>query len=428
MFGPDKCGSTNKVHLIIRHKSPLTGKIEEKHLKTPPAIKDDDLTHVYTAILYPGNSSYAVLIDGVEKKSGSLFEDFEPPFNPPKEISDPDDSKPEDWVDEARIPDPTASKPDDWDEDAPMMMDDEDAEKPEGWLDDEADEIDDLEAAKPEDWDDEEDGDWEPPKISNPKCADAPGCGEWKRPQKPNPDYKGKWSAPMIDNPAYKGVWKPRDIPNPDYYEDSEPLSHIGSVGAVAVEIWTMDEGYFFDNVVVSNSVQEAAEIRSKTWGPKHEVEEAAAAEKKAKEEEEEKKRQTNEDKLEAFKTKAVVLVSSLFEKLPPQIAGPLKPVEEYLVGNPFIILALVAALAVLPPSLIMTRKILKSEKTKVEVGKAKKEDGPAPRTRSPSKRASSPTKKSNGASKTSEIVEEDEEEEEEEEKTTVRRRARRAD
>jgi hypothetical protein len=42
---------------------------------------------------------YEILIDGEEKKSGSLFEDFEPSFNPAKEIDDPEDKKPEDWVD-----------------------------------------------------------------------------------------------------------------------------------------------------------------------------------------------------------------------------------------------------------------------------------------------------------------------------------------
>ncbi len=43
--------------------------------------------------------SYAVLVDGEVKKEGSLFEDFEPAINPPEEIDDPKDSKPEDWVD-----------------------------------------------------------------------------------------------------------------------------------------------------------------------------------------------------------------------------------------------------------------------------------------------------------------------------------------
>ena len=43
--------------------------------------------------------SYSLLIDGEEKKSGSILEDFDPAVNPPEEIDDPEDSKPEDWVD-----------------------------------------------------------------------------------------------------------------------------------------------------------------------------------------------------------------------------------------------------------------------------------------------------------------------------------------
>ena len=58
-------------------------------------------------------------------------------MNPPSEIDDPEDKKPEDWVDEKRIADPDATKPDDWDEDAPYEIPDEEAVKPEGWLDDE---------------------------------------------------------------------------------------------------------------------------------------------------------------------------------------------------------------------------------------------------------------------------------------------------
>ena len=42
---------------------------------------------------------YAVLVDGAERKGGSLFEDFEPAINPPEEIDDPEDSKPSTWVD-----------------------------------------------------------------------------------------------------------------------------------------------------------------------------------------------------------------------------------------------------------------------------------------------------------------------------------------
>jgi|EP01047_Picozoa_sp_COSAG01_P036379 hypothetical protein len=54
-----------------------------------------------------------------------------PSVNPPKQIDDPTDSKPEDWVDEAKIDDPEASKPDDWDEDAPMEIVDASKSMPE---------------------------------------------------------------------------------------------------------------------------------------------------------------------------------------------------------------------------------------------------------------------------------------------------------
>ena len=52
-----RCEPTRaQVHLIIRHKSPLTGEIEEKHLKFPPSVLTDSDTHVYTAILHTNNT------------------------------------------------------------------------------------------------------------------------------------------------------------------------------------------------------------------------------------------------------------------------------------------------------------------------------------------------------------------------------------
>jgi hypothetical protein len=36
--------------------------------------------------------------------------DFQPPVNPSKEIDDPEDKKPSDWVDEVQIVDPDAKK------------------------------------------------------------------------------------------------------------------------------------------------------------------------------------------------------------------------------------------------------------------------------------------------------------------------------
>ena len=179
------------------------------------------------------DQTFEIKIDGENVKSGSLLEDFSPSVNPEKEIDDPKDTKPDDWVDQARIADPEATKPDDWDEDAPFEIVDEEATKPDDWLDDEPATVPDPEAEKPEDWDDEEDGDWIPPSVPNPKCEEAAGCGKWEPPTKKNPDYKGKWSAPYIDNPAYKGVWAPRKIANPDYFEDKTP-ANFEPMGAVS--------------------------------------------------------------------------------------------------------------------------------------------------------------------------------------------------
>lgn len=64
-------------------------------------------------VLNPDNS-YEVLIDQSSVSRGSLLHDVVPPVNPPKEIDDPNDSKPEDWDERAKIPDPEAVKPDDW--------------------------------------------------------------------------------------------------------------------------------------------------------------------------------------------------------------------------------------------------------------------------------------------------------------------------
>jgi calnexin len=51
MFGPDKCGSTNKVHFIFRHKNPKTGEYEEKHMQSPPSVKLSKLSTLYTLIV-----------------------------------------------------------------------------------------------------------------------------------------------------------------------------------------------------------------------------------------------------------------------------------------------------------------------------------------------------------------------------------------
>lgn len=227
MFGPDKCGGDYKLHFIFNHRNPLNGSIEEKHCKKPDVRLEDVINdknpHLYTLLLKPDNT-FEISIDHKVVNSGSLLLDFTPSVNPPKEIEDATDKKPEDWDEREKIPDPTATKPEDWDEDAPAQIVDETATKPEGWLDDQQPHVADPVATKPADWDSEMDGEWEPPLIDNPACADAPGCGTWEPPLVNNPLFKGKWRAPLIDNPNYKGKWRPRMVPNPDFFEDKTPF------------------------------------------------------------------------------------------------------------------------------------------------------------------------------------------------------------
>jgi calnexin len=88
---------------------------------------------------------------------------------------------------------------------------------------------------------------------------------------KRNPAYKGKWHAPLIDNPNYKGIWKPQEIPNPDYFELDQP--EFEPIAAVGIEIWTMQDGILFDNILIAQDEKVASSIRDTTWKPKFDVE-----------------------------------------------------------------------------------------------------------------------------------------------------------
>ncbi|NXJ96030.1 CLGN protein, partial [Corythaixoides concolor] len=271
MFGPDKCGEDYKLHFIFRHRNPRTGEYDEKHAKRPDVdLKKfylDKKTHLYTLVLKP-DDTFEMLIDQSVVSKGSLLEDMVPPVNPPKEIEDPSDKKPDDWDERPKIPDPNAVKPDDWDEDEPSKIEDPDAVKPEGWLDDEPQYVPDPNAKKPKDWDEEMDGEWEAPQIPNPKCETAPGCGHWVRPMKNNPNYKGKWKAPMIDNPNYQGIWSPRKIPNPDYFEDLHPFK-MTTVSALGLELWSMTSDIYFDNFIICSEKEVADRWAADGWGLK---------------------------------------------------------------------------------------------------------------------------------------------------------------
>jgi len=221
MFGPDLCGyDVSHIHLIFNHK----GKNLLKTEKIPLEYSDkNEYTHLYTAHIKP-DGTYEVFFDLESKAKGNLIDDWD---FPKKTIDDPKDSKPSDWVDETEIDDPEDKKPDGYD-DVPAQIPDPDA-------------------TKPEDWDDEDDGEWEPPLIDNP-------------------EFKGEWVAKKIDNPAYKGEWKPAQIANADF-EEGVQLAAYDSM-YVGYELWIVNNGTIFDNILVTDDLEYAKAQAEKLWRP----------------------------------------------------------------------------------------------------------------------------------------------------------------
>merc|ERR1711920_575444 len=174
-------------------------------------------------VVKPDNT-VRVEIDQEKIYEGSIKEDWE--VLKPKEISDPEDKKPADWVEEKRIVDEDAKKPDDWD--------------------------------------DEEDG-------------------EWEAPMKDNPAYKGDWYGKRISNPAYKGVWEAKKIANPEYVDDDSVYSYA-DFGFLGFDLWQVKAGTIFDNVIVTDDKADA-DAFTKKWKVLSEVETA-----KKKEEDDSKK------------------------------------------------------------------------------------------------------------------------------------------
>merc|ERR1712079_224725 len=214
------------------------------------------------------DGTYEVLIDNESAQKGSLTDDWD--FLPPKKIKDPEVSKPDDWVDTAKIDDPEDTKPEDYDQ---------------------PEHIADPDATKPEDWDDEMDGEWEPPMIDNPDYK-----GEWKPRQIDNPDYKGKWVHPEIDNPEYNA-------------DDAKELGKFDEVCKIGFDLWQVKSGTIFDNILITDDVDEAKKIGDETWGVTKDAEkkmkdeqdeaEKAKAEAEAKEAEPEEEEEDDDEDLD---------------------------------------------------------------------------------------------------------------------------------
>lgn len=215
MFGPDKCGYDKRTHLIFRDHNGEKNVLKTKEL--PYKQETENMSHLYRMILKPDNT-VQVEIDGESVYSGSLSEDWE--LLEPKEINDPEDTKPLDWEDNEKIPDETHVKPEDWVEEARIK---------------------DETATQPADWDAEEDGEWEPP-------------------MKDNPDYKGEFVQRQIDNPKYKGPWVQKKKANPKYVDD-KTLYHYGCTGFVGLDLWQVEAGTIVSNLIITDEIEKADEF-----------------------------------------------------------------------------------------------------------------------------------------------------------------------
>jgi len=325
MFGPDKCGANNKVHFIVQFQNPVTLDWEEKHFNETVPIRNDKKTHLYSLVMRKDNN-FEIFIDSVLFKKGNLLTHMIPAINPPKEIDDPSDSKPSDWVDEKEIDDPEATKPDDWDENQPRKIPDPKAVKPAGWLDDAPAKVPDPEAKKPDDWDDDEDGEWEAPLVSNPACQKV-GCGVWTPPTIANPAYKGKWKAPKIPNPAYLGPWKAKQIPNPGYFYDPSPIDSLAPMAGLAVEVWTTNPAILFDNFLVSRSTKDATDYAAKTFKLKAAAENAKEKADEASRKEKERKEMVEKGGWKEYITAMFMAAMDFFNDYPAALAGTIAAV-----------------------------------------------------------------------------------------------------
>merc|ERR1712014_490530 len=232
MFGPDKCGYTKRTHLIFNYKGKNVLKKSDLSYKQD----GDGTSHLYTLIVKPDNT-VRVEVDQEKLYEGSIKEDWE--VLKPKQINDPDDKKPSDWVDTSMMDDPEDKKPDDWD--------------------------------------DEEDG-------------------EWEAPMKDNPDYKGDWKAQRISNPEYKGVWEAKKIDNPEYVDD-DAVYKYDEFGFIGFDLWQVKAETIFDNIIITDDVAEADKAAAE-WKAVNEKEKAGKKEEddKKKAEEEAKKAEEKKD------------------------------------------------------------------------------------------------------------------------------------
>ncbi|XP_048035609.1 calnexin [Megalobrama amblycephala] len=208
MFGPDKCGSTHKVHFILSHRNPITGTYEEKHARQPEMdLSDyfiDRRPHLYTLNIYPDNT-FEIFIDLTLINKGNLLEDMDPPVASPHETQEPEYSSNAALMDGFQTSD--------------LKLEHERSDGVEGHRND---------------------------------CTEASDCE--------------RSSHPALSNPAFS---KPKNQPsrNPnDKGSRGEQSFTISPVAAVGFELWTLTGDVMFDNILLCDSLEVARRWTEDTW------------------------------------------------------------------------------------------------------------------------------------------------------------------
>ena len=234
MFGPDRCGETHSIRLIFNIFNPKKQKMEERQLIHPPSFPSDRNNHLFTLILRP-DSTFEIRLDNTKARSGTLYDDFDPPIVPKKQIPISSGKKTHNLDDIEYIEEL---------EEIPSTQEINNDEEPEL--------IPDPNAQKPNYWDDHILGKWEPPLIRNPNSKSQLKVVNRK----------------LVKNPNYNGGLKTEMKENPDYYPVSDP-TRIPSFTGIGFELWCTNKLLSFTNILISKSEEETVMWNSEDFLPR---------------------------------------------------------------------------------------------------------------------------------------------------------------
>lgn len=205
-FGPDICGF-KKIHVIFNY--------EERKLamKRELSCKDDRLTHLYTLVIKPDNS-YLIKIDNKIERTGMLLEDWD--FVPRRIINDKV-TKP---LGNPKSTDLKDAKSQDWNQTDPEFYFNGEEQK---------------------------NVDLKRPMIKNPVNEE-----EWKSKSTNSPNYKGQRLDPLSENHEH--------LSHSDFYRYDE-------ICGIGFDIWQVESGTLFDNVLITDDELEAEKHGNDTWG-----------------------------------------------------------------------------------------------------------------------------------------------------------------